>query len=294
MTLKFGSDPETFASYTEGNKSYVVPPAYLRRFAGLEYTPDPEGRHPKFMIEDGITVHEDGAAFEFTVPPANSLGEVLKTIHKGYQMLQDRILSNYNFSLKIIPTINYEVNRWREFYNDEEFLQSILFGCDPHKLAWDVEKEDAPVDASRHKYRYGGGHIHISGEDVFKENSVLCARTLDMTVGLAALAFSPVPELEKIRTFRYGLPGVWRPQAYPDGSFGMEYRSVSNAWTNPENSQLAQQVEKWLMFALDKFLLNDLEKAEDLLIDLRSPLIKAISTSNQKLAKQLLNVVEGA
>ncbi len=114
-----------------------------------------------------------------------------------------------------------------------------------------------------------------------------------MTVGLAATAFSPVPELEKTRTFRYGKPGVWRPQAYPDGSFGLEYRSVSNSWTNPKNRDLAEQIEKWLNIAIEKFL-PDPDKSESLLMNIRSNMMKAISTSNQTLAQRLLTVVEGA
>ncbi len=290
--MKFGSDPETFASYSKDGKDYVVPPAYMRLFMGLPFEPDlEEGKHPKFLKEDGITIHEDGAAFEFTVPPADSLSALLKTVHKGYSLLQERILGNYGYELKILPTINYEVSKWKQFYEEPEFLNSILFGCDPHHLAWEADFEDAPVDASKHKYRYGGGHIHVSGEEIFKENPVLCARTFDMTVGLAATAFSPVPELEKIRTFRYGKPGVWRPQAYPDGSFGMEYRSVSNSWTNPLNSNLAEEIEKWIHIAVNKFLPNP-DRTTELLMEMREPVMRAISTSNQALAKHLLSIVE--
>lgn len=291
--LLFGSDPETFASYSEGGKDYVVPPAYFRMFLGLPFTPDEEGRHPKFIVQDGITIHEDGAAFEFTLPPAQSISELLKGIHKGYDLLQEKILSHYDYTLKISPSINYEVKRWQEYYHNTDFLQTIMFGCDPHNLAWNVEQEDVPIDASQHKYRYGGGHIHVSGMEIFKENPILCARVFDMTVGLAATAFSPVPELEKIRTFRYGKPGVWRPQQYPNGSFGMEYRSVSNSWTDPNNKNLAEEIERWMMIAINKFL-SDPDRSEELVLDWRELMTKAITTSNQTLAKRLLHIVEGA
>jgi hypothetical protein len=291
MTYKFGADPEVFVTYKKDGKDFVLPPAYFREFLGIDYKPDP--RHPKFLEQDGITIHEDGVAFEFTLPPAGSIPELLSSIHYGYDLLKNKVLVNFpEYEIKIVPTVNFEVERWLPYQNNESFYMTLLFGCDPHLLAWEPEKEDEPVDATTHPYRYGGGHEHFSGSEVFRNAPVMAIRILDLTVGLASVAFSPVPELEQIRTFRYGKAGVFRPQVYPNGETGIEYRSISNSWTNPENTSLAKQVEKWTNIAME-VLIPNLGKAEELVMKYREELLTAISTSNQALALEVLNSVEG-
>lgn len=288
MSIKFGADPEVFVTDEEGS---VIPPAYFREYLGMPFEPD--RKHPRFLVEDGITIHEDGAAFEFTLPPSESISELLKNIHRGYGLLQDKVLKNHlEYGMKIVPTINYDVERWLTYRENEDFFYSFQFGCDPHYLAWEPEKEDEPVDAATHPYRYGGGHMHFSGLKVFKENPIMAVRAFDLTVGLAATAFSPVPELESIRTFRYGKAGVWRPQKYPDGSFGLEYRSISNSWTNPKNSVMSSAIEKWAMIAVE-VLLPNLKKAEELIEKYRKPMLHAITIFDQGLAKEILVDLEG-
>ncbi len=291
MDIKFGADPEVFVTEEKDGKDFVIPPAYFRECLGLDHKPDP--RHPSFLEVDGIKIHEDGAAFEFTLPPAESISELLKSIHHGYELLQNVVLKDFgNYKLQVIPTVDYDVERWLNMKDNEYLFMSFMFGCDPHMLAWEPEKEDEPVDAARHPYRYGGGHMHFSGLPIFKENPIMAVRAFDLTVGLAATAFSPVPKLEEIRTFRYGKAGVWRPQRYPDGSSGLEYRSVSNSWTSPKNTELATNIEKWANIAIEHLLPN-LEKAEALIMKYRQEMLTAISTSNQELALGVLNSLEG-
>ncbi len=289
--MLFGADPEVFSSYNKDGKDYVLPPAYFRSFLGLGHEPDI--KHPKFLVKDGIVIHEDGAAFEFSLPPSKNLKDLFDNIHHGYNLLQSEVLKDFpEYPIVVVPTINYEVDRWNQYRKDQDFFMSLMFGCDPHMNAWNME-EDRPVDARKHPYRYGGGHIHLSGIPQLEENPILCIRTLDATVGLAATAYSPVPELEKLRTFRYGLAGVWRPQQYPNGDVGLEYRSVSNSWTNPKFTELASMIQKWITIATE-VLIPDGKKAEKILDDISDNLLFAIKSADQNLSLKMLEFVEAS
>jgi hypothetical protein len=61
--LVFGTDPEFFATYKKDDKDYVLPPAFLRVYRELEFTPN--DNHPIFIDDkdSGVKVIEDGVAF---------------------------------------------------------------------------------------------------------------------------------------------------------------------------------------------------------------------------------------
>src|SRR4030066_707455 len=131
--LVFGTDPEFFASYNKDGKNYVLPPAFLRVYRDLEFTPD--GTHPIFiddMNNSGVKVIEDGVAFEFTITPSENWKDLYDRIQLGRKMTSDLILSRFNKDcetmLMALPTINFEVDRWKE--ESEEFQQCLIFGCD--------------------------------------------------------------------------------------------------------------------------------------------------------------------
>lgn len=290
----FGADPEVFASYFIGEKMYVMPPAYFRKYTDTAWKKN--GRHPLFIATKDHIVHEDGVAFEVGLKPKNSFRELLSNIHAIYQEIEEKILplcSEVNRKLAVIPTINYEVDRWLKISEtDPSFAECLIFGCDPDYDAFELEVE--PVeDVAHHPFRYGGGHFHFSGLPLFRENPNLSARLCAMTLGLCATAFSPVPELEKLRTFRYGRPGKFRPQHYPDGSFGVEYRTPSNSWTNPSHKDLANMMEKWVEIAVRNVLPGS-EKFESMFEKNRMEIAKAIKEADQPLASSLLDMVEEA
>ena len=94
-------------------------------------------------------------------------------------------------------------------------------------------------------------------------------------------------DLEKRRVFLYGKPAKFRPQSYPDGSMGIEYRTVSTRWT--ANFGLAERVFYWaeigINYLLRGGLLSGLEKVE---IDAR----KAITNCDQETAISILSLIE--
>ena len=225
--IKYGSDPEVFAIDSDGG---VVPPVIFREELGLEF--EENGRHPIFIRGDGFYVHEDGVAFEVGVTPSDTLDENLAKVQSAYQSLEE-LLSKYGYRLGILPAVPFDTGKWG--VKPRWIRDCMIFGCDADHDAFDFNRKGSTVDAMKHPWRYGGGHLHVSGLDIFHADPVASIKVLASTVGLATVAFSDVTILEKQRTFLYGKPGKYRPQRYPDGSHGIEYRTPSNTWSRPGN-----------------------------------------------------------
>ncbi len=299
MGIILGADPEYFAGY-EGidengvSKLYCQPPVIFRR-SGLEFVPN--RRHPIFYKENGIILHEDGAAFEMAVEPQNSWEKLFDKIEEGRKALQEVILSKFTTLcdgvVHVIPTIDWEVGKWSK--ENREFRFCTEFGCDPDYDAFEMSARCRIVDASKHPKRYGGGHIHISGSKAIKERPVDAIHSLALTAGLAGIAYSDVPDLEHDRMYLYGKPGKFRIQEYgklfkdiPDTDMGVEYRTLSNRWTG--NKDLASKVFHWAEIGIHDLLEKGL--LEKLIGELREPTVQAIVNCDQKAALEVLRRVE--
>src|SRR3989304_4748941 len=93
-----------------------------------------------------------------------------------------------------------------------EHLENLFYG-----LRYKCET----VDVFSHQFRYGGGHLHFSGEDLFYEFPRVTAQLFAITVGNFCLTKSPFVEEEKLRATTYGKPGRFRSQIYPGGIKGI-------------------------------------------------------------------------
>jgi hypothetical protein len=297
MPLLFGSDPELFASRTDSNgKKFVVPPIFFQQNFGLEPI-IPDVKHPVFAKlpvndHEEVKIISDGVAFELTVPPRTNTLELLDLIHMGYDKVGE-IVSKYGYDISVVPAINFDTTEYREMNDD--FIMCLLFGCDPDKDAFNTEAKEFEESALDHPYRYGGGHIHISGSEFIKEFPIPCVRLLALTVGNFVNANSPVPELEKLRTYRYGMPGKYRIQKYgkdyneiPNTSVGIEYRTPSNTWT--KYKKMAEGIQYWAEIAIEKILPNR-NMAKEIFSELQDSAVKAILDTDQNLAKKNLNMV---
>jgi hypothetical protein len=112
-----------------------------------------------------------------------------------------------------------------------------------------MEVKARVLDVHKHPERYGGGHIHISGSNLFEIEPILAVKCLAITLGQAAIAFSDTPNLEHDRTFLYGRPGKYRVQHYGDGTIGIEYRTPSNRWTS--DIDFAKKIFEWAQIGVD-------------------------------------------
>lgn len=285
--LKFGADPEFFASYEMNGERYVLPPVVLRTDFDCEYKEN--DRHPIFAEYGKTVIHEDGAAFEASTPPNADWKEIWNTLDEAKKRFSADVLSKYSDvctpQLFSIPSMKYEVERW--YGRGPEFQMATLFGCDADIDAFNTEVPCRTLDASLHPWRYAGGHIHFSGIPEVETMPLIAIKSMAMTAGLAATAFSDMPDLERERIFLYGKPGKYRPQKYPNGEVGIEYRTPSTRWT--ENYSLAEQVFTWATVGIRSLLQGKLfsELEPVIMNDTR----KAITEVDQPLAHQLLDFI---
>lgn len=293
-TLVFGSDPEVFAYYKKDEKPFVIPPAEFRE-KGLPIIIQ-NGKNPVFYADNDIKIIEDGVAFEFTIRPSTNWRELYERIQHAKQILKDKIipiLDEAEEDVSCLPTINYEVDRWGK--KSRSFQNCLIFGCDPDRDAFNPSDEGTIINARKHPFRYGGGHLQVSGVPEFKDDIFYAVKCMAIGAGIAYVAYSDVPELEKMRTYLYGKPGKFRPQRYeglfegiPNTNFGIEYRTPSNSWTN--NVKQAEQVFEWLQISIFNLFLGGLGK--EILKEYEEEIKRIIVEADQKSAQQFLTFIK--
>jgi hypothetical protein len=281
MNLTFGSDPEFFAV----NKNDIcIPPIYFRKFLGLKPIKD-DKKHPIYVNTlDGVKIHQDGAAFEFTIPPFKTAKECKHFINQGLDSLND-LISKFGFNIYTKPVVNFDPN---EYYlkQDEDFKDCVRFGCDKDWDAWEYNPEGSEeINVENHKYRYGGGHWHTSGDDYLWKYILPAVKLFSLYLGNYGIANTLYPELEKIRATRYGMPGKFRPQKYPNGIKGVEYRTLSNSWCTLSEDLINGMIKQ--TYKMVETLHNP-TKAEELLNNFGKKTIQAIVNSDQQLASEIL------
>ena len=289
-SLKWGSDPEFGAGYVRRGHQYVLPPVVFRTDLDVETdTSNPD--HPVFMKVGDTVIHEDGCAFEMSTPPSNSWKTIWDNIDHAKSVFESTFLSKYpdvcDMKLHSLPTMLYEVQRW--LGRGDEFHLSTRFGCDPDIDVFNtVPRYGKEIDATRHKYRYFGGHIHVSGMPEFSDIPLIAIKCMVVTAGVASTAFSTVPALEKKRLYLYGKPGKMRPQNYPNGETGIEYRTPSTTWTG--DFKLAEKIFGWAEIGLLNILGSGLYKT--LLPKVVNDAVKSIRNVDQPLAMEVLKYLE--
>jgi hypothetical protein len=292
--LLFGTDPEMFAVYEKDGVSCVLPPYFLRE--NLQVPSDKTNRkHPVFIKGDSFVLHEDGAAFEMSIKPSFNPKDLFDSIQQGVEEAHTKILSQFpeycSPYLQFLPTVAFEVDRWKSYGKD--FRMSTTFGCDPDFDAFNSGRRAVVSNASLHPERYGGGHIHISGSSLFEDEPIKAIKCLAITVGNASVANSQVPDLERRRTFLYGMPGKFRIQKYKenelgqDYQIGIEYRTPSNSWAG--DWKIAEEVFKWATIGVQNLLETDLGSI--LISEVAEESALAILECNQEKSRQILDYV---
>jgi hypothetical protein len=294
--ILFGTDPEMEAVYYKGGIPFAMPPYFFRTYLGVPASDDP--RHPVFVEKKGVgKIHEDGANFEMAIRPSHDPLELFETIQEMTGILNSQILSQFpehcSPSVQFLPTVAWDVERWAN--EGEDFFMSTRFGCDPDMDVYNLQAPPREVDAKDWPWRYCGGHLHISGSKKIEEEPILAVQCMVITAGLAAVAFSDTPELDRQRTYLYGLPGKFRIQNYGpqnpfgrDYQFGVEYRTPSCRWAG--NLDLAKQVLHWAEIGVKNLLETSL--GQPLHDELALTAQKAIVQADQEVARELLGYIE--
>ena len=282
--LTFGSDPEVATYYMKDGIKYIEPPAFFRKYLNVDHVPDP--KHPVFIEHDGITVMEDGCAFEYTLPAVTNAQDMFDCITRANLMLTNW-LERYDYDLYITPAIPYEVAKWID--EDDDFKRCLIFGCDPDRDAIDDNYSCRVINALKHPWRYCGAHFHTGSND--PEVVTLLhkfwrpfIRLMAVLVGNTGVANSTDHQFESLRSKVYGAPGRYRLPKW-----GIEYRTLSNSWiTNLSTLEKIIDNTK-LAFELVQFP----EKTTQLLDKYLWSTCHAIDTCNSELAKEILDKVQG-
>jgi hypothetical protein len=227
-----GCDPELFI-FDKENQEYVGAHGLV-----------PGTKSEPHFFEDGSMVQVDGLAAEFGIAPAETEQEFVDKILSVKQRLQTIIGSRYE--LHSVPHVVFS-----EYQMSQQLPENLALGCEPDFNAWTMTANSAP-EAPR-LMRSGGGHIHIGlgvdlpidSEDHFNHCALL-VRQLDATVGLCSTMW----DKDTVRRSIYGKPGAFRPKSY-----GLEYRTPSNAWV--ANEKLIRIVYKFTLKAIEALHKND-------------------------------------
>lgn len=285
-----GNVPEKYADHLEG-VPFVEIPAYIADSGLIQEIPGGgDAKHPEYLSSKYHRVVGDGAAYEINLKfPCTSPIEMRDHVLNAEYELSER-LKVAGFSVWRKPVVNFDFKRFwtEENMQDERKKMSMIFGCDPDIDAFEFQLKPAEEDVSQHPYRYGGGHLHFSGDivgNLMETKPLPFVKMLAVFLGNFTTLVSPFSDLDKIRATRYGKPGKYRRQVYKDGTIGVEYRTPSNSW-------MSLPIEEYTkIFDLFNHVLDIMCHPADskkILREYSYPTIEAITSADKVLSKQIL------
>lgn len=205
-----GCDPEMFVR-NPNSKEYISAHGMIK---GTKEFPE--------FITDGM-VQVDGTALEFGIDPASTEEEFVSRIRSVTGQLRGMV--DPGFEIVGHPTAHFDPVYFKSL---PKYAKEL--GCTPDFNAWTGYQNEPPK--GDRPFRTGAGHIHIgwtSEQDVHStEHFELCravARQMDYYLGVPSLDW----DKDGSRRELYGKAGAFRVKPY-----GVEYRTLSNAWVNSE------------------------------------------------------------
>lgn len=221
-----GGDPEFFVA----NKKGKILPA--DKFLPSKYKP-----YKVNAISDSKDkewqknrIYFDGIQAEMAVAPCTCREDLLSNFYNCLRGAERKIGTN---QIILKPSVKVDFKTI-----EEADPEARIFGCDPDFNAYTLTQNTPEMDASRHPYRYAGGHIHLGIiknylEEIPENQRVIAmepeghirlVKFLDVMVGIPALLLDNVPGSKRRRS-KYGKAGCFRPTPY-----GIEYRTLSCWW----------------------------------------------------------------
>jgi hypothetical protein len=194
-------------------------------------------------------VQRDGVALEVNVDPAFTEEKFVQNL-RGVLYDLNQIVRGWSKEAYLVAE---PVAPFKKAFLDRIPAEFRALGCTPDYNAYSLEQN--PLPDAEVQFRTGSGHLHIGwteGAEGYShfEKCARLVRQLDYTVGLRTLLFDAEPR----RRILYGKAGAFRQKSY-----GVEYRTPSNAWCADE--KLARSMFRGCVLAID--LLNkgtDLDK----------------------------------
>lgn len=212
-----GSDPECWASL----KGKIVSAHNLIK--GTKDAP--------FKVRNGA-VQVDGLALEFNIDAASTEDQFCMNINDVIAQMQAMIPDH---EIVIQPVAHFDPE-----YMKAQPKEALELGCTPDFNGWTGDANPKP-DGDR-PFRTASGHVHIgwtNGKCIDDMGHLSVCRDvvkqMDFFLGLPSLMY----DADTQRREMYGKAGCYRPKSY-----GVEYRTLSNAWLKSDASK------KWVFRAV--------------------------------------------
>lgn len=217
-----GSDPEIFV---KKNGVFVCAHDLI-----------PGTKEKPHKVDKGA-VQVDGFALEFNIDPAGNVEDFV-TNHQTVLAILAKMVPGYE--LATVPVADFTPE-----YMASCPAEAKILGCDPDFNAYtggvnEKPQADLPM-------RTASGHVHIGWGNGMSEHDDHCravAIQMDFVLGLPSLFY----DSDTRRRSMYGKAGCYRPKSY-----GVEYRTLSNAWLLDINRMkwVFQQVQKGMRDLFD-------------------------------------------
>jgi hypothetical protein len=215
-------------------------------------------------------VQVDGMALEFNIDPAATEDEFCININEVMAQLK-KMVPDYEHAFVPVATFDPE-------YMKAQPKESLELGCEPDFNAWTKDVNQKP-DGDR-PFRTASGHVHIgwtNGQCVDDMGHLsVChdvVKQMDFFLGLPSLMY----DADTQRREMYGKAGCYRPKSY-----GVEYRTLSNAWLKSDASK------KWVFRAVQAGI--EALLAGRLLTDKYGDIQDIINNSDIKRAKAIIGL----
>lgn len=252
-TLTIGADPELFL--VDPNSGKFI--SSIDRIGGTKDQP--------FSIDGGCAVQEDNVAVEFNIPPSKTVQEFIDSCDNALNYLT-WAAGNQGLNLMVVPSAKFDDDQLQD-------ARALQFGCEPDFNAWQDGKRNPRPKAKNTHLRSAGGHIHVGGVGDLDPKEVV--RFLDWTIGVPMVLHDEDVERRQL----YGRAGAYRPKSY-----GLEYRTPSNAW-------LAKRMHAWVFGQVHKAV-ADVDNGRSISKEIGEMIQQAINTSDRKLAQELVGLYE--
>ena len=198
----------------------------------------------------------DGIQAEMAVAFNSCREYFADNIRYCWQETMKKIPANHKIVLKPAAKIQREIIERAD-------PEARRFGCAPDFNAYTRSTNTPEMDASRHPFRYAGGHIHIGLSDIgyrekadpyvkicsTEEGHLRVIKLFDLLVTIPTLLLDNGPGAIRRRS-KYGKAGCFRPTPY-----GIEYRTPSCWWLrSPMTVSIIHGLARlaWTITALDQ------------------------------------------
>lgn len=204
----------------------------------------PGSKHSPFAVARGA-IQPDGTAAEFNILPAKTVEEFTHNITSTLSSLQ-KIISdrNVDLRLRVIPTAIFDGDYFKTLP-----AEAIVFGCTPDYNAYTSKPNK--FKGTSEPYRTGAGHVHLGwtiGENPDDTGHIFDCMQMTRQLDSCLYFSSQLFDSDTQRRTLYGKIGAFRPKPY-----GVEYRSISNAWVaDPDLHIWVFNTTKWAAELLDR------------------------------------------